>query len=79
MEQAFQRILTEIYHIVSKKALAQEDGPAAVSEPPWRAGPASQPAGSAAPSQRSVLQQDAAARQPASLFPCLLPTPDALR
>ena len=31
MEQAFQRILTEIYHIVSKKALAAEDGPAAVS------------------------------------------------
>lgn len=28
--QAFQRILTEIYHIVSKKALASEDGPAAV-------------------------------------------------
>lgn len=31
VEQAFQRILTEIYHIVSKKALASEDGPAAVS------------------------------------------------
>ena len=31
VEQAFQRILTEIYHIVSKKALAAEDGPAAVS------------------------------------------------
>ena len=30
VEQAFQRILTEIYHIVSKKALASEDGPAAV-------------------------------------------------
>ena len=31
VEQAFQRILAEIYHIVSKKALAQEgDGPAAV-------------------------------------------------
>ncbi|PRW59514.1 Rab family GTPase [Chlorella sorokiniana] len=29
VEQAFQRILTEIYHIVSKKALASEDGPAA--------------------------------------------------
>lgn len=25
VEQAFQRILTEIYHIVSKKALASED------------------------------------------------------
>ncbi len=25
MESAFQRILTEIYHIVSKKALASED------------------------------------------------------
>lgn len=31
METAFQRILTEIYHIVSKKALASEEGPAAVS------------------------------------------------
>lgn len=31
VEQAFQRILTEIYHIVSKKALASEEGPAAVS------------------------------------------------
>ncbi len=27
VEQAFQRILTEIYHIVSKKALASEDKP----------------------------------------------------
>jgi Ras-related protein Rab-11A len=33
VEQAFQRILTEIYHIVSKKALAAEDGPAAVRAP----------------------------------------------
>ena len=33
--QAFQRILTEIYHIVSKKALASEDGPAAVSLAAW--------------------------------------------
>ncbi len=31
VETAFQRILTEIYHIVSKKALASEEGPAAVS------------------------------------------------
>lgn len=30
VETAFQRILTEIYHIVSKKALASEEGPAAV-------------------------------------------------
>ena len=29
VEQAFQRILTEIYHIVSKKALASEEGVAA--------------------------------------------------
>lgn len=29
VEQAFQRILTEIYHIVSKKALASEEGPSA--------------------------------------------------
>ncbi|KAL4420860.1 hypothetical protein ABPG77_002819 [Micractinium sp. CCAP 211/92] len=29
VETAFQRILTEIYHIVSKKALASEEGPAA--------------------------------------------------
>jgi Ras-related protein Rab-11A len=33
VEQAFQRILTEIYHIVSKKALASEDGPSAVRKP----------------------------------------------
>lgn len=42
MEQAFQRILAEIYHIVSKKALAQEgDGPAAVRAPLacWGRGP----------------------------------------
>ncbi len=32
MEQAFQRILTEIYHIVSKKALASEDN---VQVRPW--------------------------------------------
>ena len=31
VEQAFQRILTEIYHIVSKKALASEEGVAAPS------------------------------------------------
>lgn len=31
MEQAFQRILTEIYHIVSKKALAAEETSIAVS------------------------------------------------
>lgn len=36
--QAFQRILTEIYHIVSKKALASEDGPAAVRLAGWHAG-----------------------------------------
>jgi Ras-related protein Rab-11A len=31
VEQAFQRILTEIYHIVSKKALAADEGGAAPS------------------------------------------------
>lgn len=31
VEQAFQRILTEIYHIVSKKALASEEAVAAPS------------------------------------------------
>lgn len=32
VEQAFQRILTEIYHIVSKKALAAEEANVAVSD-----------------------------------------------
>lgn len=35
MEQAFQRILTEIYHIVSKKALAAEETSVAVSARVW--------------------------------------------